>query len=206
MIYRFALCDQRIHIKPDGWNLTSQVCVDPLQTPITPSSKTLCDPCTVIKRSQQVHVHSLLVSRSNDSPALISIPPLGISLTRSCKAIFEETAPLVYRHNTFLIHSLGGLFRFVQMLPPRHLALIKELWVSNAMNGGEFSRASYGEGGMQKPRMDLGMLWCMNNLSAGMGCGDGELEAESLKEEEKKNNDLCEGLQSEVARVAEMGA
>ena len=58
------------------------------------------------------------------------------------------------------------------MVRADHLALIKELWVSSNLNGPEFSRASYGERGIQKPKADMGMLWCINNMHAGVDAGN----------------------------------
>ena len=72
---------------------------------------------------------------------------------------YAESAHLVYLSNLFLIHSLGALFRFVEMVPPHRLRLVKDIYVNHNIKGADFTLASYGAQGIQKMPMEMAPLF-----------------------------------------------
>ena len=66
------------------------------------------------------HTHDLLPENLSDS---------GLSLLRTCRAIYAETADLLYRNSTFDVDDLYTFIAFTQNICPRRLRSIRRLTV-----------------------------------------------------------------------------
>ena len=63
---------------------------------------------------------------------------------------YTETINMIYSRNSLLFHSLNTVLQFVQSVPAKHLALVKDIHVTTGIHGVEFTKAHYGQSGMQK--------------------------------------------------------
>lgn len=61
-----------------------------------------------------------------------------------------------------MMHSLGALFRFMEIVPSHRLELIQSIYVSADLNGADFVRIDYGSQGMQKLPRELAPLFKFN--------------------------------------------
>ncbi|MCJ1285285.1 hypothetical protein MMC26_004625 [Xylographa opegraphella] len=54
---------------------------------------------------------------------------LDLEILRTCRTVYQEAHPLVYRTNTFAMHHLDALVYFNQCVRPQHLGLIRYLFI-----------------------------------------------------------------------------
>lgn len=119
-----------------------------------------------------------------ERPAASKYKPLGYERKFQLTWLsYAEAAHLVYTHNIFMMHSLGALFRFVEIVPASRLGLIKSIYVSTDVNGANFTRAEYGTQGMQKISRDLAPLFMFNWFD------NGEHQKEESADEEAIENE-----------------